>query len=284
MKASSIISSNPLKRCTVIAALAFATLSMQSTAHAEVDAGNTWQKVRQGGVLRCGAGITPPYVIRDAKTQQYSGVFTEICRGFAQNVLKVKAEFIDTSWPNMIAGVQSGKWDMAMSLSYTEERAKAIRFSTPVTNSSVTFVYNKNNPKLKAAPKAMADLDNADLTIAVMSGSIADKATTAELKKATIMRLPGSDETRLALLSKRADLMADDIATNMIVTAAHPDTLVGFQPAPALVPQPACFGLNKEISDADVAVLNKYIEEQRSSGALDKLTKQAVDATVASEK
>ncbi|MDN7177351.1 transporter substrate-binding domain-containing protein [Caballeronia sp. SEWSISQ10-4 2] len=284
MKVLSIISRHAVTSSAAVTALALSAFFIQSTAHAEVDPGNTWQKVRQAGVLRCGAGITPPYVIRDAKTQQYSGVFTELCRGFAENVLKVKAEFIDTSWPNMIAGVQSSKWEMAMSLSYSEERAKAIRFSAPVAYSSVTFVFNKNNPKLKVAPKSVADLDNPDLTLAVMSGSIADKAATGALKKANIMRLPGTDETRLALLSKRADLMADDSATNMIVTAAHPESLIGFLPNPALVPQPACFGLNKETPDADIEVLNKYIEEQKKSGALDRLTKQAVDATVASEK
>jgi polar amino acid transport system substrate-binding protein len=78
--------------------------------------------------------------------------------------------------------------------------------------------------------------------------------------------------------------MADDSATNLILVAAHPDTLSVFQPKPELVPQPACFGLSKGMSDADIDVLNKYIEEQRKNGAIDKLTKQAVDATVAADK
>lgn len=271
-------------RVIVAAVAAFSALAGHTSAHAEVSAGNTWQKVREAGVLRCGAGITPPYVTRDAKTQEYGGLFTELCRGFAKNVLHVKPEFVDTTWPNMIAGVQSNKWDLAMSLSYSEERAKAIKFSAPVVYSSVTFVFNKNNPKLKTAPANVADLDKAEYSVAVMSGSIADKAVGAGMKTANIMRLPGADETRLALMSRRTDFMADDSATNLILVAAHPDTLSVFQPKPELVPQPACFGLNKGMSDADIDVLNKYIEEQRKNGAIDKLTKQAVDATVASDK
>lgn len=271
-------------RVIVAAVAAFSALAGHTSAHAEVSAGNTWQKVREAGVLRCGAGITPPYVTRDAKTQEYGGLFTELCRGFANNVLHVKPEFVDTTWPNMIAGVQSNKWDLAMSLSYSEERAKAIKFSAPVVYSSVTFVFNKNNPKLKTAPANVADLDKAEYSVAVMSGSIADKAVGAGMKTANIMRLPGADETRLALMSRRTDFMADDSATNLILVAAHPDTLSVFQPKPELVPQPACFGLNKGMSDADIDVLNKYIEEQRKNGAIDKLTKQAVDATVAADK
>ncbi|WP_216675117.1 substrate-binding periplasmic protein [Paraburkholderia elongata] len=271
-------------RIMIAAVATCGSLTIQTSAHAEVQVGNTWQKVRETGVLRCGAGITPPYVTRDAKTQQYGGLFTELCRGFARDVLHVKPEFVDTSWPNMIAGVQSNKWDLAMSLSYTEERAKAIKFSAPVVYSSVTFVYNKNNPKLKTPPKTVEDLDKPDFSVAVMSGSIADKAVGAGMKTTNVMRLPGTDETRLALMSKRTDFMADDSATNLIVVAAHPDTLSVFQPKPELVPQPACFGMNKAMSDADIDVLNKYIEEQRKNGSNDKLTKQAVDATVASDK
>ncbi|AUT62787.1 substrate-binding periplasmic protein [Paraburkholderia terrae] len=284
MNISSLRSNSVSVRFIVAAFAACSALAAHNSAHAEVQAGNTWQKVREAGVLRCGAGITPPYVTRDAKTQQYGGLFTELCRGFAKDVLHVKPEFVDTSWPNMIAGVQSNKWDLAMSLSYSEERAKAIKFSAPVVYSSVTFVYNKNNPKLKKPPVTVTDLDKPELSVAVMSGSIADKAVGAQMKTTNIMRLPGTDETRLALMSKRTDFMADDSATNLIVVAAHPDSLSVFQPKPELVPQPACFGLNKGVSDADIDVLNKYIEEQRKNGSIDKLTKQAVDATVASDK
>jgi polar amino acid transport system substrate-binding protein len=94
------------------------------------------------------------------------------------------------------------------------------------------------------------------------------------------MRLPGADEARLALLSRRADVLADDIATNMLVTAAHPDSIVAFKPEPALAALPANFGVNKEIPVADLAVLNQYIAEQKQSGAVDRMMKQAVQQTL----
>ncbi|MGA9913851.1 transporter substrate-binding domain-containing protein [Paraburkholderia sp.] len=276
MNISSIVSRRSIVRIAA-ALVSIGALSTHGVVRA--DSGTTWQKVKSEGVLRCGAAVSPPYVIRDPKTQSYGGAFADLCRGFAQK-LNVKAEFVDSTWPNLIAGLQSKKWDMALSLSDTPEREKAVSFSAPVTESSVTFAYNKNNPKFKSAPTSLTDLNRPDVTLAVMAGSVADKAIGDNLPKATIMRLPGADEARLALLSRRADVLADDIATNMLVTAAHPDSIVAFKPEPALAALPANFGVNKEIPVADLAVLNQYIAEQKQSGAVDRMMKQAVQQTL----
>jgi hypothetical protein len=76
MNFSSLRISGVSVRVIVAAVAACSALAATTSARAEVQAGNTWQKVREAGVLRCGAGITPPYVTRDAKTQQYGGLFT----------------------------------------------------------------------------------------------------------------------------------------------------------------------------------------------------------------
>ena len=277
MRTTLAIKRNSAARATSTLALAISALIAINSAHAEVDG---WQQVKKDGVLRCGTAVTAPYVTRDPKTQTYSGPFPELCKGFAKQ-LGVKIEFIDSTWPNMIAGIQSHKWDMGLALTDTPEREKAIRFSAPVIHSSVTFSYNKNNAKLDGGPKSFADLDKSEVTVAVMSGSVADQAITQELKKANIMRLPGTDESRLAFLSKRADVLADDSATNMLTAAAHKDSVKVFEPNPPVMSQPAGFGLSKDVSDADMAVLNKYIEDQEKSGAIDKLTKQGVAQALA---
>ncbi|WP_322072040.1 substrate-binding periplasmic protein [Paraburkholderia bannensis] len=272
-----------IRRCVLVlaASAGIGALFIGPAAHAAGDA--PWQKVRADGVLRCGAAASPPYVIRDPQTQSYEGAFADLCRGFAER-LKVKAVFVDATWPNLIAGLQSDKWDMALSLSDTPEREKAVSFSAPVFDSSVTFAYDKRNPKLASAPHSMADLNRADLTLSVMAGSVADKAISDVLTKPHIMRLPDADAARLALLSKRADILADDIATNMLVTAAHPESLVAFKPEPALAPLPANFGVSKALPAADLAYLNSYIDEQKKAGAVDRMMAQAVKKTLQAAK
>jgi polar amino acid transport system substrate-binding protein len=259
----------------VLASLAVTGLvAMGAPAHA--DDTSAWQNVKKAGVLRCGAAVAPPYVMRDPKTGQYSGFFSDLCRDFGQKVLKVKVEFVDTTWDNIVAGLQSDKWDLSLALNQTPEREKAIAFSAPATDYNVSFVYNKNDPKIPKGAHSIADIDKPGVTVAVMSGTAQDKAISAVFKQATIMRLPGNDETRLALMSKRADLLADANITNMLLTEAHPEWAVTIQPNPPLAQQEVAFGLRKETPPADIALLNKYMGDQVKSGAVDRLIKASV--------
>ncbi|VWB24282.1 extracellular solute-binding protein [Burkholderia aenigmatica] len=270
---------NRLSRFTrQIAACTVAAASLVAVAPSYAAGPDAWAAVKKAGVLRCGAAVAPPYVMRDPKTGAYSGFFSDLCRDFGQNVLKVKVEFVDTSWDNIVAGLQSDKWDLSLALNDTPEREKAIAFSAPATDYNVSFVYNKNNPKITKPLRSLADIDKPNVTIAVMSGTSQDKAISAELKQARIMRLPGNDETRLSLISKRADLLADANITNMLLTEAHPDWAASFNPAPPLAQQEVAFGLRKDTPKADLDVLNDYLAQQVKSGAVNRLIKTSVQA------
>ena len=254
--------------------------SWAGTAAHAADADATWQKVRAAGVLRCGAAASPPYVIRNATTGQYSGPFPVLCQEFGEKVLKVKVQFVDTNWDNIVAGLQSDKWDVSLSLNDTPERRKAISFTQPAIDYSVNFAYNKSNPKLGQIT-ALADLDKPNLTIAVMSGTVQDKAISPIFKQARIMRLPGFDETRMALMSKRADLLADDTVSNALLTTTHPSWAVAFNPTPALAQQGINFGVRKQTAEADIEVFNKFLDEQKRNGRIDELLKLSIKESLA---
>ncbi|MEX3960471.1 substrate-binding periplasmic protein [Trinickia sp. EG282A] len=245
---------------------------------------STWQSVRQAGVLRCGAATSPPYTIRDPRTGDYSGLFPDLCKAFGEKVLHVKVQFVDTTWDNIVAGLQSDKWDLSLSLNDTPEREKAISFSKSAIDYNVTLTYNKNNPKLPKPIHSIADIDKPGVIVTVMSGTVQDKTISGELKHAQVMRLPGFDETRLALMSKRADMLADDNMTNRLLTEAHPDWAVAFYPNPPLAQQGICFGVRKDTPAADIAVLNKFIDDEKKNGDLDRFVKASIKATLADSK
>ncbi|WP_434694770.1 transporter substrate-binding domain-containing protein [Pseudomonas sp. Z1-14] len=267
--------------CSGVAGLAAAiALFMQPCAQAETQ---TWQNVQQAGVLRCGAAVAAPYVMRDPSTGHYSGFFVDLCRDFAENVLKVKAQFIDTSWDNQVAGLQSGKWDMAMALNQTPERAKAVAFSVPATDYQISLLTNQKNPKFNGAGSNLADYDKPGVTIAVISGTAADKAVSGAIKNATLMRLPGSDETRMALMSRRADVLADANDTNHLFALANEWTKEVL-PVPALAKQGVSFALAREIPFEDLAQLDAYLTQRREAGEIDKLVDKASAQIIAGNK
>jgi polar amino acid transport system substrate-binding protein len=235
-----------------------------------------WQGVQKAGTLRCGAAVAPPYVMRDPASGEYSGFYADLCRELA-DVLKVKPQFVDTTWDNIVAGLQAGKWDVSLALNRTAPRAMAVQFSIPAMEYQISLAYNKNNPKIPAGAKSVADIDKEGVTLAVMSGSAQDKAISAAVKKATVLRLPGNDETRLAVVSKRADILVDASDTNLLFTQSNPDWAVAMNPTPALAKQGVAFGLPRQLSAADVEVVNIFLEERVATGHVDELIRKAAD-------
>ena len=236
---------------------------------------SVWKDVQKAGVLRCGAAVAAPYVMRDAATSAYSGYFVDLCRDFGEKVLKVKVEFVDTNWDNLVAGLQSSKWDLAMALNQTPERALAVAFTVPATDYQVSLLVNKDNPKLAEVKDDIAALDKPEVTFAVMSGTAQDKAISSVVSKGKIMRLPGMDEARLAVMSKRADVLVDASDTNHLFALANPDWTREILPKPALAKQGVSFGVRRDISPADLQVLNIYLTQRRETGDIQRLVDKA---------
>jgi polar amino acid transport system substrate-binding protein len=257
------------------AALALVAGLSTATASAQTAEGY-WQGVQKTGMLRCGAAVAPPYVMRDPASGEYSGFFADLCREFA-DVLQVKPEFVDTTWDNIVAGLQAGKWDLSLALNRTPARAMAVQFSIPAMEYQISLAYNKENPKIPAGAASVADIDKEGVTLAVMSGTAQDKAISAAVKTATILRLPTNDETRLAVVSRRADILVDASDTNQLFTQSNPDWAVAINPTPALAKQGVAFGLPHQLSAADVDVVNIFLEERVATGHVDELIRKAVD-------
>lgn len=235
-----------------------------------------WAGVQAAGKLRCGAAVFPPYVMRDPVTGEYSGFFSELCKQFGEEVLGVPVEFVDTTWDNIVAGLQSGKWDLSLALNRTPTRALAIAFSEPAVPYEITLVYNKSNPKVPEGASSLADFDVDGMTIAVVSGTAMDKSVTPLVEHAKIVRLPSSDEARLAVMSRRADVIADPSDSNALFVAANKDWAVAMAPSPAISKQGIGFGLNAGFPAKDIAALDIFIQEKIDTGAVDRL----VDASV----
>jgi len=60
-----------------LSALALLTGVATTSAFAQTG-GSYWQGVQKAGVLRCGAAVAPPYVMRDPATGEYSGFFADL--------------------------------------------------------------------------------------------------------------------------------------------------------------------------------------------------------------
>ncbi|MGH6808790.1 MAG: amino acid ABC transporter substrate-binding protein, partial [Ensifer adhaerens] len=92
------------------------------------------------------------------------------------------------------------------------------------------------------------------------------------------------DETRLAVVSRRADILVDASDTNQLFTQSNPDWAVALNPTPALAKQGVAFGLPYQLSASDVEVVNIFLEEKVATGHVQDLIRKAVDDVLKASK
>ncbi|WP_397453750.1 substrate-binding periplasmic protein [Pseudomonas sp. NA-150] len=255
----------------VIAALVFSNLA----AAAEPASEPLWTNVQKAGVLRAGAGLAPPDVIRDPQTGEYSGIFVDLLREFADKELGgVKVAFVDTDWDNMIAGLNSNKWDVAMAINRKPQRAMVIHFSQPSRFFEVSLVFNKDNPKIKAISDFPKNFDNENITFAVVGGTAEEQALSARVHKAKILKLPNIGDVRLAVSSRRADVSVADSVTNQLFINVNEGWAVAAMPEPALAKQGIAYGFRRSVPLDDIEAFNIFIEQKTADGSVARLTQK----------
>ena len=237
-------------------------------AAAPATADDFWKTVQDRGALRCAYAFAPPYMMQDLKTGVYRGVYLDLCAEFA-SVLGVKAEFVNTDWGNIVAGLQSGAWDLAPALNRTPQRALSVNFSVGAGYDGLNFTYLTANPKLAGIGADPADIDKPGIRIGTVSGSSHDKALTERFKQAEIVRYPEAGAVQMALMSGQIDLIGTEVIINSIFAKAHKDDIALIDPEPPLIKQDVAFGLPPSTSYRDIEVLNIFLEEKKTLGAVD---------------
>lgn len=234
-----------------------------------------WEKVQNEGVLKVGAAVAAPHAIRDPKTGEWSGVAIDVLRKFAEG-LDVELKVVDTTWDNIIAGMQARKWDIAVALNRTQRRALAINYSQPYWFYQISLVFNKNNDKIDPSWKSLADFDKEGITIALMSGTAQDHSITPLIKNATISRLPDFDSSRMAVIARRADVLADDADSNMLFAESNSEWSGTVIPDPAIARQGIAFGFRKSVPLEEILALDILVEQLRAEGVTDRWMKHYV--------
>ena len=105
--------------------------------------------IRERGTLVIAMeGAWQPWTYHDADNK-LTGFDVEVGELVAAG-LGVKADFKETAWDGILAGVDSGRFDMACNgVGYTEERAQAYNFSTPYVYTEMVLVVREDNEEIK---------------------------------------------------------------------------------------------------------------------------------------
>ena len=149
---------------------------------------NTLDKVKNKGTLTI--ALNPHFAPFEFKTIQdgkdtIAGADIEIAKAIGDE-LGVKVKFSEMSFDNVLASVQSGKADIAISgISATKERQKIFEFSDTYYDSETVLLVKKD-----ATEKTYKQIsDFSKKSIAVQKGSIQENIAKANLLDANVVSL-----------------------------------------------------------------------------------------------
>lgn len=121
-------------------------------------AGLTLEEVQEAGVLTVGTeGTYRPFSFHEGGAGELTGYDVEIVTAVAEE-LGVEADFEETQWDAMFAGLESERFDViANQVSITDEREESYLFSEPYTVSNGVIVTLAENDEITS----FEDLDGA---------------------------------------------------------------------------------------------------------------------------
>lgn len=173
------------KRWIAILAHAFLVLfvAQASIAQTTAPAGEAMlEQVMKRGTLRVGMSTFVPWAMQD-KAGNFVGFEIDVANRLARD-MEVKTEFIPTKWSGIIPALLTGKFDIIIGgMGIRPERNLKVNFSIPYDHTGMSIVAHR---KLAAGFKKLGDFDNANVSIAVRTGTTAAAAAKQWMPKAKL--------------------------------------------------------------------------------------------------
>lgn len=224
------------------------------------------QQVIQRGTVRIAVlGSLPPYS-RLTPSGEPEGYDIEIAKRIAE-ALKVKPEFVVTDIPGRVTSLQTHKVDLTIAdFTRNVERSTTIAFTDPYLVTTMRLLVREDS-----TAKTIADLDNANIRIAISRGGTAERAVPAALPKAQIVRFNTQADEMNALLTGQCDAMAEDDFYNTQAIKDRPGKL---RQLPGNIAR-AEIGIGLPAGDFDwYRVVNLWVAQFNASGDNRKLFKE----------
>jgi cyclohexadienyl dehydratase len=170
-------------------------------------AGKALDTIRTTGVLQVGTtGDYKPFTLR-APDGTYSGADIVMAQHLAQE-LRVKVEFVPTTWSTLLPDFLAHKFDIAMGgVSILPDRAAQGDFSTPVN-------IDGKRPIVRCADKerftTVAAIDKPEVRVVEPPGASNEAFARAKLTHAQLSIFPDNTTIFNEIIAGRADVMVTD--------------------------------------------------------------------------
>lgn len=226
--------------------------------------GDLLKQVKAAGVLTIGTeGTYSPFSFHD-NSGNLTGFDVELAQEVAKR-LGVKAEFKETQWDAMFAGLDAKRFDMiANEVGIRPDRQAKYDFSTPYITSAAVLITAKDNNKVKSF-NDIKGLNSAQS----LTSNFADLAKKYGAK---IVGVDGFEQSIELLAQKRVDVTINDKIAFLDYTKQQPDAPVKIA---ATSPDASQSGfMFRKGSNTLVDAVNKALKDMIADGTYKKISEK----------
>ncbi len=151
-----------------------------------------------------------PYSYKDPASGRWNGFWVAMAGNLAAQI-GVELAVVETDWADAATDLHTGKMDLSCGVGPTAQRAMFADFANPLFDDTYAIIARKG-----FAPKSWAELDVAELLVAVDIGSAREETARRFAGNAAITGFKTRDEALEAVQSARADCF---VATVLVALA-----------------------------------------------------------------
>ena len=225
-----------------LSALLLAACGDDGAKEGAAEAKNKLEEIQAEGKIRIGLeGTFPPFSYHD-ESGDLTGFEYEIADQIAKD-LGVKADYIETKWDSLIAGLDTDKYDFVINnVSITDERKEKYDFTIPYMKSEAVLAVHSDTTDIKEP----ADMDGKKSSQTITSNFARD----AEALGAEVVATNDLMSSIELVIQGRADGTIHDRVTFLTYLKEQPNTKLKV--------------LDRSINSTDIAlILNKKNDEFR---------------------
>ena len=231
-----------------------ASAAMAETALEEIQA--------RGTLTIAMEGAWQPWTYHD-ESGALTGFDVEVGALIAEG-LGVTPEYQETAWDGILAGVDSGRFDIACNgVGYTEKRAESYNFSTPYVYTEMVLVVRADNEDIKSLDdlKGKKTANSPNSTYAMRS----------EAAGAEVVYVDTLGETMEMLQQGRVEATLNAKDSVDAYLAEHPEAQI--KVVMSVAGEPVAIPMQKgEATATLVEEINRILEEARQNGKLAELS------------
>lgn len=223
---------------------------------------DSFARVREAGVLKVGTeGTYAPYSYH-AEDGSLTGFDVEVAELVARK-LGVKAEFVETKWDAMIAGLDAGRFDIiANQVGISEERLEKYDFSEPYTYIHGALIVHRDNEDITSFGDIAGKKSAQTLT--------SNWGQTAEEYGAQLVGVDGFEQSIELIASGRADLTINSEVALYDYLKQKPDAPIK---KVALSGDPSVVGIPVRKGETSLyEAVNRAVLELKEEGTLTELS------------